>query len=81
MQHRVPSQRLLVDAGRMDLLAAINRLGGAARVAEATGLECQRRPRHQWKDVQLVVQELRAFIREHSKEVSCWEEGWGCCCW
>ncbi len=70
MQEKVPSQRRLIDAGRMDLLAAINKLGGAARVADATGLQCQRKPRHQWKDVQKVVQELRAFIAEHCEKVS-----------
>lgn len=63
----LPSARVLVEAGRSDLLQAVRALGGYHTAAEVLGLNASRKPRGYWSRFETVVAELRLYRSSHSR--------------
>lgn len=46
---------------------AVHRFGGFAQLSKLTGLQSHRRPRAYWHDMDNVVREMLAFVREEAQ--------------
>lgn len=63
----LPSARVLIEAGRSDLLQAVRALGGYHAVAKLSRLNASRRPKGYWLRFETAVAELRSYLASHSR--------------
>jgi len=60
--HRFPTGRHLLEAGRLDVLKAVQHHGGPESVAKRLGLQSPRRAHRHWDDIMVAAKEVCEFV-------------------